>query len=383
MTDTYLLDYPYQNSGHYLPFPPAYQWFQEAPTWSLRDSNLDADFPTAARYAEQIYHTEGGTVPVDGVVAITPYVIQDALEITGPIYVPGYNETITAQNLIDRIHYHQEGPGAAPDGIPSPDGHSSVQKRFTEILFEQFVARLKALPPADLAKLAKVAWSRLRSHDIQVYFNDPQAEKMLAQYQLASTIRDPQGDSLFIVDANIAANKANNFITYTLHDDVSLDAAGTATHTTTLTYSWPDTPASEHNNIYGESTIYRGYLRIYVPPGSTLQSQSGWQPVGTSQAFGRDDWIGIFTLPFGQTRTISLRWVTPKAALKQGSGWQYTYLIQRQAGITWTLSYRLALPACVRSVGRTTGLHVSGSRAATANQPIQDDTTFALDYTCA
>jgi hypothetical protein len=60
ITDTTLLDRPFEDAGGTIPFPPAYTWFDIAPTWSLRDSNLDADFPTAARYAEQNYKKEGG-----------------------------------------------------------------------------------------------------------------------------------------------------------------------------------------------------------------------------------------------------------------------------------------------------------------------------------
>ena len=62
ITDTYLLDLGAQANGVRLKFPQAYSWFPIAPYWSLRDSNLDADFPTDARNAEQIYHAEGGTL---------------------------------------------------------------------------------------------------------------------------------------------------------------------------------------------------------------------------------------------------------------------------------------------------------------------------------
>src|SRR5207253_1568048 len=73
ITDTYLLDRSFEDAGHSIRYPAAYSWFTLAPTsWSLRDSNLDADFPTAARYAEEIYREEGGKVPVQGVIAMTP-----------------------------------------------------------------------------------------------------------------------------------------------------------------------------------------------------------------------------------------------------------------------------------------------------------------------
>src|ERR1700693_1218797 len=127
ITDVVLLDRPYEAAGHVIPFPAAYKWFDLVRNWSFRDSNLDADFPTAAQYGEQKYLQEGGKGPVQGVIAITPALIAHALAITGPIAVPEYQETVTAQNIIARIHFHQLGGKAAGQGssiISSPGGHS-------------------------------------------------------------------------------------------------------------------------------------------------------------------------------------------------------------------------------------------------------------------
>jgi hypothetical protein len=57
-------------------------------------------------------------------------------------------------------------------------------------------------------------------------------------------------------------------------------------------------------------------------------------PHGQGSAFGREVWAGIFTLAYGATGTVTLRWVSPRAAVKDAHGWHYRYLIQRQAGIT-------------------------------------------------
>src|SRR5262249_18500863 len=157
--------------------------------------------------------------------------------------------------------------------------------------------------------------SALRTKDIQLYFDAPQAEALLAHASVASTIVSPAGDSLFVVDANILANKANDFMTYTLRDEITIDAKGTATHTTTLTYSWPISQRSSNNN-YGSLWLYRDYLRVYTPPGSVLISQAGWSPVGASKAFGRTVWAGIFSLPYGKTQQVTLKWQAPNAATK-------------------------------------------------------------------
>src|SRR5690348_1351099 len=102
--DTYLLD---NAARRVLPFPPDYSWFHLAPAMGLRDSNLSPDFTTNAQLAERIYEQESGGDTVDGVIAITPHFISGLLTLTGPIAVPGYNETVTSENLEAKIHFYQ------------------------------------------------------------------------------------------------------------------------------------------------------------------------------------------------------------------------------------------------------------------------------------
>jgi hypothetical protein len=377
ITDVYLLDNAFTAAGHSIPYPSVYRWFDVAQgSWSLRDSNLDADFVTAARYAEQNYSREGGKVPIQGVIAITPTFIQHALAITGPINVPEYQDTVTAQNLIDRIHYHQLGPGREGSDVPSPDGHSSVRKHFTELLAEHFLARVHQLPPSTLSKLVQLLPNSLRSKDLQIYFNSGIAEQLLQRFHLDAAIQAPAGDGLFVVDTNMAVNKANQFITNKLDDRVTIDGSGNATHRTTLTYTWVT-----RGNVYG-STLYRDYVRIYVPPGSSLQIQDGWQPRGTSRAFGREVWAGFFTLIYGQTRTITLVWMVPSTVTKNGHSWHYQYDIQRQAGALWTLHLQITLPSCAVVTNTSGGIAHSTRQAASLSQSLSENMSVGVEYNC-
>jgi hypothetical protein len=377
ITDTYLLDNANLAAAHVTAYPPAYSWFDLAPSWSLRDSNLDADFPTAARYAESNYTREGGTVPVGGVVAITPVFIERALEILGPISVPEYHETVTAQNLVDRIHYYQVGPGDTNGGdIASPDGLSSTRKRFTALLAEHFLDRVRKSPSSTLPRLLQLTISSLRSKDVQVYLNPDSAENLLRSYNLDSSIRSPGGDGLFVVDANISGSKANSLITNTLNDEVTLDARGNAIHHTTIRYAW-----TSQGPVYG-SNLYRDYVRIYVPPGSVLQIQDGWQPRGMSNAFGRVVWAGFFTLSYGEVNTITLVWKAPAIATKDAQEWHYEYLLQRQAGAQWMLHVHITLPSCGVMKHTWGGMETRNTQSALLNQSLNEDLDVGVDYSC-
>jgi hypothetical protein len=375
ITDVDLLDRPFEAAGHVIPFPPAYSWFNLVRSWSLRDSNLDADFPTAARYAERNYAEEGGHVPVQGVIAITPALIEQTLAITGPIAVPEYHETITAQNLIARIHYHQLGPaGEGSDKIPSPDGHSSLRKRFTALLAEHLLARIRKLPSSDLSKLVQLMANALRSKDLQLYLNSDTAESVLHRSQLDAAIQSPAGDSLFVVDANVSANKANSFITNTLDDQVTIDSEGNAIHHASIRYVW-STPGP----VYGRSQ-YRDFIHVYVPPGSISLSQNGWQPRGTSNAFHREVWMGYFTLNYGQSGTITLVWKVPGAARKDQSGWHYQYTIQRQAGILRELNVEITLPANANVTHKWGGLIPNNKQGERLAQTLDKDLDVGVAY---
>ncbi len=232
ITDVSLLDNPHRFSGHSIPYSSTYAWFNRYladGSWSFRDSNLEADFPTAAYYGELNYMREGGKAPVQGVIAITPALIQQALAITGPINVPEYRETVTAQNLIDRIHYYQLRPGEESDLITPLDGLSSPRKRFTALLAEHFLAHVRQLPASDFSKLLHLMVNSARSKDLQIYFNSAIAENVLQDLHLNAAIQAPVGDGLFVVDTNVAADKANMLIIDTLYDQVTIDAEGNHT----------------------------------------------------------------------------------------------------------------------------------------------------------
>lgn len=379
--DVDLLDRPFQFAGGIIPMPAQYSWFTPLATdWSLRDSNLDANFPTDALNAEQNYKLEGGTDQVQGVIAITPWVIQKALAITGPIYVPEFNETITASNLVDRIHYHQLGPGHGSEYVPDPASLSSMRKRFTAFLFDHFMARVKAIQASSRGKFVRLLLDAFATKDVQVYFNDKTAESVLSNLNIASTIEAPPGgDSVFVVDANISGNKANNFISYHASDLVTLDASGTATHITQLQYSWPITPESQAND-YGVRGTYSDYVRIYVPMSAKLINQQGWSPQPTTKAFGRLVFGGYLQMNFGSTVSITLKWTVPGAAVKTGTQWTYTLLRQRQAGVLWQLIEQVKLPSCATQPSASANLKPNTAGALSASLPLATDTNFSASY---
>jgi hypothetical protein len=325
-------------------------------------------------------------VPLQGVIAITPWLIENAMQqITGPLYIPQYHETVTPQNLVDRIHYHALGNVQGPETQIDPQSGTSYRKAFTGYVFKAFMAKLQADLKGNMSKLGKLVVDSLHSKDIQIYFNQQSVESALQQYGFASTIQAPtQGDSVFEVDANIGGSKANYILKYNLSDQITLDAAGTATHHLSISYTWPNDPATIRE-IYACATCfnirYHSYSRVYAPPSASLLSQRGWvNPAPPSSAFGRKVYGGTTYDYYGTTATITLVWKVPNAATHDLTGWHYDLLFQKQAGITWPLTLSIQLPSCAQVLGTPTGLAITGKSSVGVKEPLANDLHLSVDY---
>jgi hypothetical protein len=305
--------------------------------------------------------------------------MQKALAISGPIAVPELHVTVTADNLTALIHYYQLGSGSHAGSILlSPNQPSNASRYFTELLAQHFLARIHRLPSANLAvpEFVEMFSTALRTKDLQVYFNSPAAEGLLQLAHVDAAIPAAPGDSSFVVDANIANNNANQFITSAMDDRVAIDGSGKVSHITTIRYAWLTS-----GDVNGPP-LYQDYLRIYVPPGSTLQRQQGWQSGGISTAFAHQVWAGSFTLAYGQTRILTFSWVEKGMVKKDAAGWHYHYLIARQAGAIRTLNAQFTLPACATSV-QTSGGHLSrNGQIMMLTQPITEDANLGINYIC-
>src|SRR5579859_73248 len=108
LRDITLLDYA-ENGNELGASPPSQYGWMNFGNFGVRDANLSADYPTTAKIVMSYFQAEGGG-PLDGDIQITPVVIEQFLQITGPIQIKEYGETITAQNLENKLHQYQQDP---------------------------------------------------------------------------------------------------------------------------------------------------------------------------------------------------------------------------------------------------------------------------------
>lgn len=365
------------------PQPPSLYWwwpircFSDQLGWGVRDADLSPDFPTNARTAMQIVAASGwlpqGT-SLQGVIAVTPTLIQEVLNVTGPLDMSAYHVTVTAQNLEQEIHEFQLGAQGA--GLPD-------RKAFTHALGAALLARLQHLSAPQLLHLAQVARTAMQDKDLQVYSTDARAERLLSQQGLASAIAT-SGDGFFVTDTNDGGNKANAYVTETQTDVVTLLPNGDALHRLRIAVTY-----DKQGPVYEGTTGFADYSdvqRTYLPGNATNVGYSqqeaifsngtcadlltpetdctsghvldGSAPLTNSDVPGRamvmepfivpcgsetsllqyeaaQDYAQCTTAPQPHTQTTYITWVTPHAY--SGSG-DYTELIQKQPGTTLALA---------------------------------------------
>lgn len=401
--------------------PNAYRSWWPFANWGLRDSNLSADFPTSAQIAIQQYNREVHR-QVDGVIQFTPFLIEHVLQVTGPVSIPAYNETITAQNLEARLHYYQlDNAGIAKQiSISSGDKSTSDRKHFTSLVAHTLMDTVRHLSLTTLLALAKQMLQDMKTKDLQVYFTNSQLEGLLSQYGNAAQVdRSTTHDGLYVVQANVSASKASQYVKTTLHDTVTLDTNGGATHFLQMQLSY-----NQLGLVYGLDT-YRDYVRVYVPPTAKFLGGNGfdtgtplcggplnackqngiyphdemvcaagqydagasapmlnddytgqWHPLDkiggptnmTSDEAGRAMFGGSVVIPKNCTMTVTLSWYVPP--IEQGT---YQLLVQRQAGTFPELDLTV-LP----TPGACATLHMQGLHV---NSVLGQDTSFTLAKT--
>jgi hypothetical protein len=380
----------YQNRVVGQTAPGLYGDWWPIANFGVRDANVSADFPTSAKFIINRYNYEFQK-NIDGVIIFTPALIQQVLQVTGPIKIAAYNETITAQNLEDRLHYYQlNNIGIRKEElIEHQDNPELARKLFTQRVTKQLMATVEHLPIGKLLPMMGQMVQSMKTKDLQIYFDNPQLEALIAKYGSTDSMdRSNSHDGLYVVQSNLSANKASQYVTTSIKDTVTLDAQGNATHKMVMTLNYQ---RNASDDVYGPDT-YHDYVRVYVPENSTFVSGNGFSqpdqayctdstpcqpdvygdgtlvctapvvvgdstdytnidpnnqlfqigppPNQTSDEPGRAMYGGWVMIPKNCVMKVSLSWTVPAASQ------QYSLLFQAQAGIATDFGLTIQSPAC-------------------------------------
>jgi hypothetical protein len=238
------------------------------PNWNLQDANWFPDFATSARKVLQFYDSAGAPA-VEGVVAMTPAVLQSFLELTGPVEVPEVKETFTAENLTTKLQ--EVIKAAEQEDYAKP-------KLVMGYLMPKILARALALPQAQLWQLLGTMQQHLISRDIQFFFTDSVQQQLTRDLGWAGELRNSPKDFLAVNRANLGGGKTDGVIDELDSHEVTIAADGTITDR--LTIIRKHTGSTTERFVRDRNTVY---VRAYVPLGSTFVNATGFESIATKK----------------------------------------------------------------------------------------------------
>jgi len=230
--------------------------------WSLHDSNWFPDFPTSAEKAMFFYEKTGGAT-VDGVITLTPTVMQKLLAVTGSIVLPQYGLSIDADNFIPVLQEQVE---------EKYDKELNQPKKILSDLSEKLFERVFAVQDRKTSgQLIQALVDGLNEKHILLYMRHPETEKLIDEVGWSGRVLETSKDYLSVIHSNINGYKTDGVIDESIKHRVKIEDDGSIIDTVTIvrTHHGGDTPYDWWNKVNAD------YIRVYVPKGSELISSEG------------------------------------------------------------------------------------------------------------
>lgn len=239
--------------------------------WSTHDANWFPHFPTSAKKIAWFYEKTGGPT-IDGVITFTPDVLQKMLAITGPIEMPAYEKTITAENfnreirrVVEKIDQENKEENRENEEVIDP-------KRILTDLAPKILTRIfETNDPKKATQLLSLLNSSLREKQILFYSSNNKIQEAISSRGWAGEIMQAPKDYLMVVNTNINGFKTDGVIDESIDHKVEIDNHGNITDVVKVkrTHNGGQTDYTEWNKVNAD------YMRLYVPKGSRLLSVSG------------------------------------------------------------------------------------------------------------
>jgi hypothetical protein len=321
--DFYSIDYAIDVIDAYYDFPDApepYTKYLKVERWYARDTNSSPDLPTSIDNF-MFYYDLGMTYapaeikPIDGIITIDTKVIEEMMEVTGPVTVNGL--TYTPDNVVLEL-----------ERIASLSQREQINRK--GVLGDLMEAMLINVFESEAA-----VWSKLidkgvdlaiRKH-IQGYSFNEEAQALIEKYSFGGRITEPvEGDYSFVVQTNLGGDKTNWFVDKVV--DHRLEKEGDRwVRTVVINYTY-DQPGEEYSPFVKR---FRDWVRVYTPANTELISLEGSEDTtGEGEERGKKYYSGYIELGPGEKKAMTFKYYLPDSIVKDG---QYDLTIQKQAGI--------------------------------------------------
>jgi uncharacterized protein DUF4012/sortase family protein len=299
--------------------PSEFQEYLGTNYWHLAGANWWASYPDVARQLAYFYglsQPAGGQV--DGVVAVDQFGLRRLLEVVGPVDVPEYNERVDANDLERKLdHYVHAGDQSDELG----------RKQFTAALSGSTLQAVLDAPSSTLPAVVQAVRASLEEQHLLIWVMDPQAQQFFARKRWDGGLLPSNGDALMLVDTDVAGTKQSQTVRRDAVYAVDLTNPVAPSASTVVTYTNQSRPEQRPDVSFVAQ--YRTYLRVFVPPGATLVSSSGFlRPAIQTDECERTVFAGEVLIPRATTVRVELKYRLPASVASSG----YDLLVQQQPG---------------------------------------------------
>lgn len=386
-----------QMKGHIDP-PFGLRRYLPIPHWYLRDSNFNVDYTKGASMSAFFLQQELGQ-RVDGVIGIDVSFLQKVLEVTGPLFVFEYNETVTSENLYQLTQLH-----AQKDFFPG----STQKKDFLKALFTalQLHVSSKGSNFTYLA-FAKILQEGISQKHVLFAFADPGVQDVFTINGLSSSLWDNRVldaneivDFLGINEANVGANKVNYSMRRKLYQTITVDEKGNMQEQVTVRYK----NTSKKDDIFGGE--YKMFLRVIAPLGAKLagividdqeqniipavvdaqkyEAKNFRPPIGLEVETVEQDNKTIFgflvLVPIDSFKTVTLSYLLPAKIPLDAPSFIYKQRLFKQPGTNSDLfTFRFVYPSSFSLFEIPAGIDVR-SGAVEFAKPLATDKDITLRF---
>lgn len=312
-----------------VPAPaPILKYLPNVPTLNLRDSNLSPDYFVSMKQFEDLYTYTRDKKEIDGIIALDTQFVLKMINVLGPL--EAFGTKFTAEQVdacaCPQIIYELERYADEPTAFEKSD-----RKGIIGVLMQQMMAKTFEAPKSKWPNLLGTVLTALNQKDLLLYFHDQSVQQAVERVNFAGRIYQYDGDYFLINEANFAGAKSNLYIQETVKQVIKKDKDNKLDKKVTIEYKYPrrgDDCGLERKGGLCLAGIYRDWIRIYVPKGSTLIKSSGTEVrLTASQDLDKTVFEGFFTIRPEGTAKIELEYTVPIKVQNQ-----YKLLIQKQPG---------------------------------------------------
>jgi len=276
--------------------------------WS--NVTMSPHFPSTAEVMAELFPQSGGR-PVDGVLAMDPYVLAELVEMVGPIDVPRIGRSLSADEVVPFLLTEQY---EIDDRVDRVDLLEDVADVTVDSVLSGFLPAPTELG-STLGELARqgrlVAWSA-----------DPAEQELFERGGLSGRLPEladgdgaPVRDGVAVVANNAAGNKIDTYLERDVRYRATVDTATgevTGTVDVTLTNTAPagGLPDVVLGNLVGEPPgTNEALVSVYTAVPATSAALDTGEPllVETGRERGWMTSRATVTIPAGGSRTITLQ----------------------------------------------------------------------------